>query len=166
MIIDSHLHLSTETAERRYFPPRQNWHICMNWAYGAGPPYSRDPSQLNERQGLRIADPEGTYTISSMDHAGVDASIILSIDYDFAFGQEADITPEQKHVQLAELQRKYPGRLYGFAGVDPRRTGAREIFSRAIKEYGLKGFKLIPGCGHRMASFTKPPAMLDNYSER
>lgn len=148
MIIDSHVHLCTATPERDYFPWPQARCVAMRWAYRGMPPYDRDPKQLEEKHQLRFADPTGEYTVSSMDYAGVDASVILPVDYDLAFGKESAISIDEKHLQLGELQEKYPGRLYAFAGPDPRRTDALELFKRAIKDYKLKGLKLIPGAGY------------------
>ena len=126
----------------------------MNWAYGClapqfgRPPYERDPKALVEKQGLRIADPTGEWTIKDMDEAGVDAAILLPIDYDFSWGSASDITIEEKHQHLAQIQEKYPGRFVSLAGPDPRRPGVVEIFDRTVKEYGLKGLKLIPKSGY------------------
>lgn len=148
MIIDSHLHMATAEPGRRYYPERQSWSVSMGWAYSGQPPYQKDPKTLVDRHQLRISDPEGKYSTSSMDYAGVDASVILPVDYDLVWGQESDISIEEKHQHLAGIAKKYPGRYYPFAGPDPRRLDAFNIFKRAIDEYGLHGFKLIPGCGY------------------
>lgn len=148
MIIDSHAHLSTATPERRYYPWRQSWTVSMTWAYSNPPPYARNPEDLVSRHQVRFADPEGKHTVETMDWADVDASIILPVDYDLAWGQASDISIEEKHQQLSALMQKYPGRLYPFAGPDPRRLDALNIFKRGIDEYGLKGYKLIPGAGY------------------
>ena len=148
MIIDSHLHIATAEPGRSYYPQRQSWAVGMAWAYSGQPPYEKDPKTLVDRHQLRISDPEGKYSISSMDYAGVDASVVLPVDYDLAWGQASGISIEEKHQQLRDLMHTYPGRLYPFAGPDPRRLDSFNIFKRAIDEYGLKGFKLIPGAGY------------------
>ena len=148
MIIDSHLHISTGTTTRRYLPWRQSWSVAMGWAYNGGPPYDRDPEALLPRHEIRISDPDASRSIETMDEAGVDTAVVLPIDYDFAFGEESDITPEEKHQQIGEMQRKYPGRILGLAGVDPRRLNGFEIFKRGIEEHKLNGLKLIPACGY------------------
>ncbi|MBI2165831.1 MAG: amidohydrolase family protein [Chloroflexi bacterium] len=152
-VIDFHKHITNETADRKYYPWQQTWHVCMMWAYGGRkgtmkPPFLRDPQTLYPRQGLRIADPEGKWTVQDMDEAGVDASVALPVDYDFSWGSHSDIQIEEKHQHLSELQKKYPGRIFGFAGPDPRRPGAVDIFTRGIKEHGLRGLKLIPKTGY------------------
>ena len=152
MIIDAHTHIWTGQApERSYFPPRQNWHICVDWAYsrhGTIPPYTKNPEALFPRQELRMSDPDGSYTIANMDEAGIDASVVFTIDYDFVWGQESGLSVEEKHRIYGELQRKYPGRLVCTAGPDPRRLNALELYKRAIEEHKLRGIKLIPAAGY------------------
>ena len=154
IVVDAHKHINSQRDDKKYFPWQQSWHQCMNWAYTAVapnwgmPPYVRDPGALYARQGARFADPDGEWTQKDMDEAGVDASILLPIDYDFSWGSESDITLEEKHQHLAEMQRKYPGQMVGMGGPDPRRPGAADIFKRSIKEHGLKGLKMIPKCGY------------------
>ena len=154
LVVDTHKHISNETEGRRYFPWQQRWHMSMSWAYSSiagedrGTP--RNPEALYPRQTLRFSDPEGTWTIQDMDEGGVDVSICLPVDYDFSHGSESSIGIEEKQQHLAEMQEKYPGRIIGFTGPDPRRPGAAEIMTRGIKEYGLKGLKLIPKAGYYM----------------
>lgn len=149
MLIDSHVHIWTGTAPgKRYFPERQSWHVCMTWAYAGGPPYIKDPAGLFPRQELRMSDPEGRYTIESMDHAGVDMSVLLPVDYDLVFGQPSGLSIEEKHQHLAQIRDRYPGRFLALAGPDPRRMEGLDIFKRGINEHGLKGYKIIPACGY------------------
>src|SRR5262249_19805600 len=42
---------------------------------------------------------------------------------------------------ICAMRDKYPGRIYVFAGVDPRRTNALELFETAVKEWGAIGYK-------------------------
>ena len=49
MVVDAHVHLYTGTPEKKYFPKRQTWHICMWWAH-INAPYTRDPMSLYDRQ--------------------------------------------------------------------------------------------------------------------
>ena len=89
LVINNHMHMNNEVPGKKYFPWQQTWLVCMEWAYGGRsanrgrPPYDRDPNSLYPRQGLRFADPEGTYTIAAMDEGVIDVSAILPIDYDF-----------------------------------------------------------------------------------
>ena len=147
MVVDAHVHLYTGTPEKKYFPTRQTWHMCMRWAHQSAP-YDRDPEALYPRQETRMSDPDGTYTIGNMDHGGVEAAVCLPVDYDLTFGEEAPLSIEEKHQHLGELQRKYPGRLIAMAGPDPRRTNSLEIFKRGIREHGLQGLKMAPSMGY------------------
>ena len=147
MVVDAHVHLFTGTPEKKYFPTRQTWHICMWWAHSKAP-YTKDPMSLYPRQETRMSDPDGSYTIANLDDHGIDAAIVLPVDYDLTFGEESTLSIDEKHQHLGEIQRKYPGRIVAMAGPDPRRTNAPELFKRAIKEYGLQGMKLIPSSGY------------------
>ena len=81
MVVDAHVHLYTGTPEKKYFPTRQTWHICMRWAHQSAP-YDRDPEALYPRQEARMSDPDGTNTIGNMDDQGVEAAVCLPVDYD------------------------------------------------------------------------------------
>ncbi|MBI2166056.1 MAG: amidohydrolase family protein [Chloroflexi bacterium] len=151
MIVDGHTHIWTGTPEKKYFPQRQNWHVCMDWAYsraGRTPPYTRDPNSLLPRMEYRMSDPECKYTIATMDQAGVDAAVVFTIDYDFVFGEVAGLSVEEKHRIYGEFQRKYPGRLLCTAGPEPRRFNSLELYKRAIEEHKLRGIKLVPASGY------------------
>ena len=103
MVVDAHVHLYTGTPEKKYFPTRQTWHTCMRWAHQSAP-YDRDPASLYPRQETRMSDPDGTYTITNMDDQGVDAAIVLPVDYDLTFGEESPLSIDEKHQHLGELQ--------------------------------------------------------------
>ena len=154
LVMDTHKHMIGQgDAKRKYFPWQQTWHQSLNWAYGAVapnrgmPPFERDPSILYPKMMSRLDDPEGEWTLKDMDDAGVDASLLLPIDYDFSWGSASDITIEEKHEHLSYIQEKYPGRYFGLAGPDPRRPGAVDIFNRGIKNLKLNGLKMIPKMG-------------------
>ena len=160
LTINNHMHINNEAPGKKYFPWQQTWLVSMQWAYNGSfsyygrtpntglPPFDRDPNALYPRQGLRFADPEGTYTIAAMDEGGIDVSVILPIDYDFSWGSQAEMSIEEKHEHQAQMVAKYPGRFVHFGGPDPRRAGAKEIFKRSITEHGAKGLKIIPKNGY------------------
>ncbi|MBI2165313.1 MAG: amidohydrolase family protein [Chloroflexi bacterium] len=152
MLIDAHHHLWYDLEEggktRRYFPQRQGWYICMRWAYTGLPPYNKDPKALYERQLLRMSDYDCRYAIASLDYWKMDGATLLPVDYDLNFGQTSDITWEEKHQHLGELQKKHPTRLYPFVNIDPRRLGSLELVKKAFEEYGkFYCLKLVPGVG-------------------
>ena len=154
IVIDNHIHINNEVPGRKYFPWQQTWLVCMEWAYGGRspqkgvPPYDRDPNALYARQGLRFADPDGTYTIAAYDRGGIDMGVILPIDYDMSWGSQSDIQIEEKHEHQAQMVAKHPGRFVHFGGPDPRRAGSKEIFKRSITEHGAKGLKIVPKMGY------------------
>ncbi|MBI2166499.1 MAG: hypothetical protein HYU29_08900, partial [Chloroflexi bacterium] len=115
MLMDAHYHLWYDLEEkgrvRRYFPQRQGWHICMQWAYSGVPPFNKDPNTLLQRQILRMSDYEGKYTVEGLNYWKMDGTVLFPVDYDLNFGQASDITWEEKHQHLGELEKKYPGRL-------------------------------------------------------
>ena len=144
MIIDAHCHTFKDFGA--YFPEKHVWYTAVHWAYKTVPP--KDPHTVLPRISPGVSDPEGSYLVSDMDESGIDASVLLPLDYDLAIGQESSMSMDEKHLHLAYLQDKYPGRVFGFAGPDPRRTGALDLFEVAIKEHGLKGFKVTPNNGY------------------
>ncbi len=145
MVIDTHIHVATGEPGKEYFPARQRWTVCMQWAYGE-PPF-KDPDALFPKLEERMSDPDGYWTIKGMDDAGVDGCIVLPIDYAYGFGEQQPLPVDEMHQQLGALMKKHPGRIFGFAGPDPRRPDAVELFERGIKEHGLMGLKVIPSNG-------------------
>ena len=84
MIIDAHQHMFPGIPGKNYFPWQQGWFMAMFRAYQGKPPYDFDPKRRFGAHEGRMSDPEGTYTLSSMDEGGVDAAVLLPIDYDYA----------------------------------------------------------------------------------
>lgn len=153
LVIDTHKHINCQVDDKKYFPWQHTWYSCMVWAYGPTapnqgmPPYVRDPKALVAKQGARFADPDASWTLADMDEAGIDVSVLLPIDYDYAWGSDSGITIHEKHEHVAELQRSYPSRFIAMAGPDPRRPGAVDTFVRGVRDQGLRGLKLIPKTG-------------------
>jgi len=79
-----------------------------------------------------------------MDDAGVDASVVLPIDWGPDFTGTRPITDvvDQALAQAAA----FPGRLVPFGGIDPRRDRAVELVGESLNR-GVRGLKLYPGCG-------------------
>jgi predicted TIM-barrel fold metal-dependent hydrolase len=106
--------------------------------------------QSNEEVGDGLIDasddPRAESLLEEMEDAGIDRSILLPVDFEFAFpGQEV---PMQEVNRLhAELARQHPQRLIAFAGIDPRRSNAVELFTQCVQEWGMQGLKLHPTAG-------------------
>ncbi len=142
-------------------PERYRRILAMLWAYGGPPPYDRDPEAFLPRIEERISDPTGEYTIASLDEAGVDAAVLIPSDYGLALGQDQPMSLDEIHREYGVLQERYPGRFFGFAGGDARRPNAFYDFERAIGEYGLRGYKVMPHLGYYASD-----RMLYPYYER
>ena len=141
MIIDAHIHLTTPA----FLSPRQKMVYARRAAFDRWPP--RDPLDLLPRVGQGLADPDGTYTIAEMDRLGIDVMVPMMLDRGIELGDEGEIAFPEMLEHVAGLMQQYPGRLIGFAGVDPRRPGGLELFKRAVNEWGYGGLKFYAGCG-------------------
>ena len=91
-------------------------------------------------------DPEAEGLLAEMDEAGIDKSVIFPVDFGVALG-DPEVPIEEVNKKYSELARKHPDRLVAFAGVDPRRKDAPDLFKRCINEWGMKGLKLHPCAG-------------------
>lgn len=141
MIVDAHMHIHDPS----YIAPKLRMFYARAAAYGRYP--TRDPESLFPRVTTGISDPEGTFTLAEMDRHGVDIMVPMIVDHSIEVGEEAEVPFPQVVDHYGELMRRYPGRLYAFIGVDPRRKNALELFQKAVEEYGFKGLKLYPGAG-------------------
>ena len=138
MIIDFHCHMFDKN-----LPSRQWWaeYIRIS-AYLSG----RSEEDLWKR-GPGWWDTSGDLLVEDMDKAGIDKAVILVNDMSLAVGTGEAMNIEEQHRVFAEAAKKYPDRLIPFAGVDPRRLGALDLFERAVKEWNMKGLKLQPAVG-------------------
>src|SRR3972149_11173522 len=77
--------------------------------------------------------------IRDMDEIGIDISVLLPIDCTVSLGKR------MSNDAVAEMVRRFPGRLIGFAGVDPRMGKAAIMeLEGAVKRLGVRGLKLHP----------------------
>lgn len=129
MIIDFHTHI---------FPP----HICEQRARYC----ERDPwfNELYAPPQARMATAEDL--IAEMDASGVDASVA------FSFGWSDPGLIEETNSYVLEAMRKYPGRIYGMAVLEPTagKRAWREL--ERCAEGGMIGLgELMPhGQGYRL----------------
>jgi len=125
------------------FPPQDPWDVLKSGAIGS--------------ENFLPLDPDGTRYIADQEYCGgIDVSVIMAADlgmvraYDQTYPQwreDSGYTQDDINRYSCEMAKKYPGRVYSFAGVDPRRYKAVEIFEKAVTEYGAIGLKLYPPCG-------------------
>lgn len=78
--------------------------------------------------------------LQEMDEAKIDTTVLLALDVGLAFRSEMGMRDYNDYV--AEIVKRHPDRIIGFAGIDPRR-GKEAIaeLDRCVSS-GLKGLKL------------------------
>jgi uncharacterized protein len=143
MIIDMHTHIFG----RGWLPKEFFYGIARFITYEFA---KSGVQQSNEEVGDGLIDASDDSRAESllgeMEDAGIDRSILLPVDLEIAFpGQEV---PMQEVNRLhAEAARQNSQRLIAFAGIDPRRKNALELFTRCVQDWGMQGLKLHPTAG-------------------
>lgn len=123
MIVDAHRHLLS--AYERYplhFP-------------GKAPVGDLDPDRLRE------------IILREMDGAGIGVSVLLTADFDAAFGP-TKWGMAAENAAVLEVANRHEDRFIPLFGIDPRRPEALPAFAAAIKA-GARGLKLHPSAGFR-----------------
>jgi len=142
MIIDVHYHLMVKVN-------RMVVEMLVRDPIHAAKVMGKDisPEALIKRALETWGDPNGEHLIASMDEAGIDITCICMVDN----ASVQKFTPEmaQKgNAVIGEIARKYPDRVIGLAGVDPRRDNAPHMLKQCFEEFGLKGLKYHPDHGY------------------
>jgi len=94
-----------------------------------------------------VPDPTGERLLAWMDESGVDFTCICATD---DAGNEL-LTEEIAQMQnrvVGDLAQKHPDRVLALAGVDPRRSNARDMVKQCFEEFGVKGLKYHPDSGY------------------
>ncbi|MGQ9460578.1 MAG: amidohydrolase family protein [Candidatus Bathyarchaeaceae archaeon] len=142
VVIDVHTHIS----KKEFIPNEITKMIVEEAARRIGIAPEKVMRNLEKHSTIYQASPENL--IKEMDEAGIDKSILLTIDYGLVPGlSKPKISIEEYNKWVADAADQYPDRLIAFAGVDPRRKNAVEILEKAVQEWGMKGLKLYPPCG-------------------
>ncbi|MFB0561297.1 MAG: amidohydrolase family protein [Candidatus Lokiarchaeia archaeon] len=93
-----------------------------------------------------IHDAEGDRLIKDMDEAGIDKTVVFSLDFDLTF--KGGVNYREYNDYVANFVKQYPDRLIGFAGIDLRRgREAIDELERCVQDHGFKGVKLWPLTG-------------------
>lgn len=134
MIIDIHTH------------PYESWKVFPQ-AY-LDQIYRFKKAQMGEKAAKErlLLDGSVGALVKEMDEAGVDKSVLAPLDYSVLLQQEPETSIWRANEYIAESQAKYPDRCIGFVGVDPLRKDAIQILEKGIKEWGLKGVKILTNC--------------------
>lgn len=83
--------------------------------------------------------------VEKMDRAGIEIALMPAVKCGVASGGKRLDGFEVPYERVYEVTKKYPGRIYGLAGLDPRdgMDGLREL-ERAVKEFGFIGAHSYP----------------------
>jgi hypothetical protein len=84
--------------------------------------------------------------VREMDEAGIDKTVLLALDTEFALREKVSYRYHNDYV--ARALKEFPDRFIGFAGIDPRR-GKEAIaeLERCVGDFGFRGVKLWPQTG-------------------
>jgi len=145
MIIDSHAHAATEQVlPVRFF---DGWVDNLERLL----PPDASPAQRASLTALfrRLNQDEGCdKLIAEMDRAGIAKTVLLIVDFGFAYPEERDRI-EELYAMHRAIMARHPGRFIVFAGIDPRRGRAGlDLVERALRDWHFRGLKIYPPCGY------------------
>ena len=145
LVVDCHVHLLkpdwNSNMEEGLEGLSESWARQVRWYYGP----KADPRHLLDSI-ARCWDPTGERLVARMDEAGVDTSVLMPMDHTWAFPDPEVIPIAEKNRLCRAACANHPGRIYTFAGVDPRRPDALAILRESLDE-GAIGLKLYPTDG-------------------
>lgn len=145
MIIDSHAHAALEQVlPVRFF---DGWVDNLERLL----PSDASPAQRAALLAMFRAanqDPGCDKLVAEMDHAGIAKTVLLIVDFGFAYPDQLDQL-ENIYALHRDFMTRHPGRFIVFAGIDPRRGRAGvELLERALRDWGFRGMKIYPPCGY------------------
>ncbi len=150
MRVDSHVHVFFEGSDPEEFIMgcARVGALIVEQVSGV----AMDPETLRVSAMGELGDPDASKLVGWMDEAGIDRAMLLPLDFGMGCDEPAQaplerLTIYQKNELYAEFTRRFPGRLFSYLGVDPRRKGAVELFRKGIEEWGMLGLKLHPTAG-------------------
>jgi predicted TIM-barrel fold metal-dependent hydrolase len=150
MIIDAHVHLNDDRWSPSAF--RRGLGQIMAAMLGKNTGEFPDPDELVAALGPSLDDPTGERLLADMEEAGVDASVIFTVDYALGADEPCSGTPEcapiaEVNRTFGEIAARNPGRLVHLVAVDPRRRDAASILEEGVRQQGARGLKLHPTTG-------------------
>ena len=143
-IVDAQVNLASLLAIPRAFIEHQaaNVHHRLD-AYGVG----GRPSRVRNQVFSLYEDDDADQLVAEMDEAGVDQAFLVAPDYSHV--ADCALTQSELAALHDRVNRRHPGRLHVFWGVDPRGgQDGIDLFERCVTEYGFAGMKLYPPCGY------------------
>lgn len=107
------------------------------------------PDQETLRQMVRdtIIDPTGDLVIKRDERLGINATCINVLDIPIPDLVDVDLVMESNKIAV-DLSKKNPGKIFAFAGADPRRDEAPEMARICLEEYNMIGIKWHPDYGY------------------
>jgi hypothetical protein len=150
MIIDAHVHLNDHRWRPAAFKRGLGMIISASLAKYSGE--FADPDELVKGADDQFTDPTGELCLADMDGAGVDVSVICTVDYAMGAGEpcsgKSDCAPISEVNRIfGDIARNNPSRFVHLVAVDPRRKDAVAEFERGVTEQGARGLKLHPTTG-------------------
>jgi predicted TIM-barrel fold metal-dependent hydrolase len=140
MILDAHAHLYHPS----WYPAAFSQSIASDYARRSGASGRQVLTSTAETLVSRmLTDSTGTTTLKIMDKVGINKRVILILDWGVTLG-EAEKSIWEIHREILGICGRFPDRLVGFAGVDPRRTDASALLKSAFDDLGARGLKLHP----------------------
>jgi predicted TIM-barrel fold metal-dependent hydrolase len=106
---------------------------------------SPDQKTLNQMAKETLIDPDGELVLARDMSVGIDVTCINITDFPLP-GIDAELVLKSNKA-AADLAKQNPGRIFAFAGVDPRRPAAAEIAKTCLENYGMIGIKWHPDYG-------------------
>jgi len=145
MIIDSHCHLIVEG----WYPNSVILGICavMRESMGKSTGVYLDTADLAASVMPILVDATGEKLVATMDAAEVESACVFGVDYGLATKEEPRVPIEEQNRTVAEVAKRFPGRLIPFFAIDPRRPNGLEMFQRAVEDWKMRGLKLYPPTG-------------------
>lgn len=144
MTIDAHCHLFDQT-----FMSDHYWSILSGWLaedQGKIAGESITPEDVLRTVLPGWWDPTGERTIRQMDDAGIEVAVLLAEDVGLLAG-EGSVSVEEQHRRIAGVAERHAGRFLFCPNIDPRRSGALELFTRCFQEWNARALKMYPPSG-------------------
>ncbi len=142
MIIDVHYHIMPIINKERVVQTAKH---ALRAAEIMG--ININPEKIIKKALETWPDPTGERLISSMDAAGIDLTVICSVDNSDTEGLTQEVI-QKINKKMGHIVQKYPDRVMALAGIDPRRPNAPDMLKKCFEEFGVKGLKYHPDHGY------------------
>lgn len=104
-----------------------------------------DQETLRQLAKETLIDPEGKLVLARDERVGIDITCINVTDFPLP-GIDAEMVLRSNKI-AAGMAKRNSGKIFAFAGVDPRRPAAVEIAQTCLENYRMTGIKWHPDYG-------------------